>query len=237
MKTPNKRSKTKRNGENVDKINKMLDEKKPLSISKLAPKLSLSPTTVWKILRYDLKAKFYRPSTVQPLTEAHMEQKKIFCTWFLEQPAGLVQNVIWTDEKIFVLNQRPNRRNVGSWNTENTHEVVETNDRNAKKVMIFVTIVDGHIPIVHAFVGEDGKTQSVNGTCYLELLQEVVWPALKYKATRRSYWWMQDGAPPHCTTLATAFLLEKFRGRVISRGTHINWPAHSPDLNPLDFHF
>ena len=81
VKTPIKRSKTKRTGENVDKINKMLDEKKPLSIRKLAPKLSLSPTTVWKILRYDSKPKFYRQSTVQPLAEAYMEQRKNFC-WF-----------------------------------------------------------------------------------------------------------------------------------------------------------
>ena len=48
---------------------------------------------------------------------------------------------------------------------------------------------------------------------------------------------MQDGAPPHCTTVAKQFLLDKFHGRVISRGTDIIWPAHSPDLNPLDFHF
>ena len=33
------------------------------------------------------------------------------------------------------------------------------------------------------------------------------------------------------------FLLEKFQGRVISRGATIAWPAHAQDLNPLDFHF
>ena len=66
--------------------------------------------------------------------------------------------------------------------------------------MMFVAIVNGHSPIVYAFVGENGKTQSVNGTCYLELLKEVIWPELRYTATG-------------------------------------NWPAHSPDLNPLDFHF
>ena len=92
--------------------------------------------------------------------------------------------------------------------------------------------MDGSIPIVHPFIGDDGKCQSVNGVCYLKLLKEVVWPALRYK-----YWWMQDGAPPHCTNLSKQFLLEKFNHRVISRGTPVAWPAHSPDLNPLDFHF
>ena len=43
--------------------------------------------------------------------------------------------------------------------------------------------------------------------------------------------------PPHCTNVVKEFLLEKFDNRIISRGTPIIWPAHSPDLNPLDFHF
>ena len=67
--------------------------------------------------------------------------------------------------------------------------------------MIFGEIVDGPIPIVHAF----DKSQTVNGACYLALLKEVVWLALRYKATRKGYWWMQDGAPPHCSSLTKGF--------------------------------
>ena len=48
---------------------------------------------------------------------------------------------------------------------------------------------------------------------------------------------MQDSAPPHCTIKAKELLNDKFNGRIISRGTDIIWPAHSSDLNPLDFHF
>ena len=32
-----------------------------------------------------------------------------------------------------------------------------------------------------------------------------------------------------------AFLKSKFGSRVISRTAEIEWPSHSPDLNPLDF--
>ena len=235
--SPYKRANMKRTNENVGKINEMLEENTSLSLRQWSPQVSLSATTVWRILRFDLSTKFYRPSTVQSLSESHVEQRKIFCTWLLQQPASFVQKVIWTDEKIFVLNQKPNRKNDGLWSKVNPHQIVETNDRNAKKVMMFVAIVDGHIPIVHAFVDEDCNNQSVNGASYLKLLQDVVWPALRFKATRKGYWWQQDGAPPHCTNLAKEFLLKKFNGRVISRGTPISWPAHSPDLNPLDFHF
>ena len=100
-----------------------------------------------------------------------------------------------------------------------------------------VTIVEGHILIVHAFMGEDGKSQSVNGDRYQQLIEDVAWLALRGKAAKRNYWWMQDEAHPHCTNAAKKFLLEKFKGRVISRGTAVSWPTHSPDLNPLNFHF
>ena len=126
-----------------------------------------------------------------------------------------------------LLTRRPNRKNDGRLSTENSQDDVETNERNAMEMTTFV----------QAFVREGGKTQSANGTCYLELLQEIVWSTFTYRAARMSYWWMQNGAPPHCTALAKGFLLEKFRGRVISRGTAINWLVLSPDLNPLEFHF
>ena len=48
---------------------------------------------------------------------------------------------------------------------------------------------------------------------------------------------MQDSAPPYCTNVVLEFLIEKFRGRVISRRTENSWPAHSPDFNSLDFNF
>ena len=64
---------------------------------------------------------------------------------------------------------------------------------------------------------------------------KIFGPAFRSCATRLSLWWMQDGTPSQCTTAAQEFLLNKFGGRIISRGTQIAWPAHSPDLNSLDF--
>ena len=140
LKTPVKRQKTKRTHENLQKIQEMLEEKVQFSVRNVAPKLSLSTSTVWRLLRYDSKAKFYRPSTVQPLTEDHMEQRRKFCSWLLQQPADFTKNVVWTDEKIFVLNQRPNRKNDGVWSKENPHDLVQTNDRNGQKIRIFVAM-------------------------------------------------------------------------------------------------
>ena len=56
-------------------------------------------------------------------------------------------------------------------------------------------------------------------------------------ATRRNYWFQQDGATVHTTIRARAWLESRFGGRVISRLTARPWPAKSPDLSPLDFWF
>ena len=41
------------------------------------------------------------------------------------------------------------------WANENPRNICETNDRNEVKVMIFVAIINGFIPIIHAFLDDD----------------------------------------------------------------------------------
>jgi len=93
------------------------------------------------------------------------------------------------------------------------------------------------IPIVHAFLDDGGHLISVTGSSCLPLFQETVWPKLRFSATRSNLWWMQDGASPYCTNEVLKSLQDKFHGRVISRRTEHPGPAHSPDLNPMDFYF
>ena len=48
--TPNKHAKS------IEQIEQIMDQQEPFSVRWLAPKLSIGPTIVWKILRYDWKA-------------------------------------------------------------------------------------------------------------------------------------------------------------------------------------
>uniref|UniRef100_A0A1B6JM23 Tc1-like transposase DDE domain-containing protein n=1 Tax=Homalodisca liturata TaxID=320908 RepID=A0A1B6JM23_9HEMI len=45
----------------------------------------------------------------------------------------------------------------------------------------------------------------------------------------------QDGAPPHYDVNVRGYLNVHFREKWIGRRGAIEWPARSPDLNPLDF--
>ena len=97
------------------------------------------------------------------------------------------------------------------------------------------SVVNGKIPIVHLFIDENERSVSINGSCYLKLLQDTVWPALRSTATRKL---LVDETVSHLTapmisrnSCSTSFKI------VISRGTSIIWPVHSADLNLLNFHF
>ena len=67
------------------------------------------------------------------------------------------------------------------------------------------------------------------------MLKAVMWPAVKAQATRREYWFQQDGAPPYVTPTVMEFLHCKFGSRVISRSGEHSWPPYSPDLSCMDF--
>ena len=71
--------------------------------------------------------------------------------------------------------------------------IVESNNRNDEKVMIFVAIANGKVPVVHAFTDENGRRKIGDG--YLDFLQENIWPIFRSRATRQGLWWIQDGAP------------------------------------------
>jgi hypothetical protein len=136
------------------------------------------------------------------------------------------------DEKWFVLKQFPNRQNDRFLVPANLHELIECKQAHGAKVMAWVGIVDGRcLPVVWL----EG---SVNGKVYLnQVLKGTLWPAVKNLATRRQYWFQQDGASCHVTAPCLDFLSSKFDDRIISRSTQHHWPPYSPDLSPLDFSF
>ena len=73
-----------------------------------------------------------------------------------------------------MLESSPHRKHDGTWPLTNPNEIVESNIRNDEKVMIFVAIVNDRVPVVHAFMGENGRRKIVNGYCYLSFMQENI---------------------------------------------------------------
>ena len=104
--------------------------------------------------------------------------------------------------------------------------------------MCWSGIIDGTVLSLHWFQDDNESPTTDNNEIYRAMFENLMWGAVKIKAIRKGYFLMQDGAPPpHYTNVALQFLKEKFRGRVINKRSEIIWPAHSPNMNPLDFWF
>lgn len=52
---------------------------------------------------------------------------------------------------------------------------------------------------------------------------------------RQRMWVEHDGAPAHFSHSAREHLNQMFPDKRIGQGGPVAWPAHSPDLTPLDF--
>lgn len=75
----------------------------------------------------------------------------------------------------------------------------------------------------------------VTSDAYLDLLANYVIPELHLHGfDSNEIWFQHDNAPAHRTTEIQRFLNDNFHNWIGCGGT-IEWPARSPDLNPLDF--
>ncbi|KAF0292002.1 hypothetical protein FJT64_016980 [Amphibalanus amphitrite] len=104
------------------------------------------------------------------------------CEFWLTHDEEWFERVLWSDEKWFVLHPSPNMKNTVCWSPENPNKLVPCKKAQGQKVMAWVGVVDGKCLPVHWFTG------SVNSDAYLEMLQTVVWPAVRARATRHQYW-------------------------------------------------
>jgi hypothetical protein len=77
----------------------------------------------------------------------------------------------------------------------------------------------------------------LTGASYLYLLQDKL-PLLLENIdlrTLQQMWFLRDGAPPHFSADAQAFLNTNFLEWWIGCGGPQTWSPRSPDLNPTDF--
>jgi hypothetical protein len=193
---------------------------------------------VWRILRKEIKKFSYKIQMKEAQTPRNKRQRVEFSDVMsdhIEAESSFLEKIIFSDEAHFHLSGHVNRQNCRFWANENPHATVES-PMTKEKVTVWMGI--GYTGIFGPYFFEDsesGKAETINTANYIEMLKRKFVPVLKRKQVLKNCWFMQDGAPPHCSKESLDWLRTHFDNRIISRNAEFLWPPYSPDLNPCDF--
>lgn len=235
-KKPSGRPVSATNENKVANAQQIVEENQQISLKRLSQQLDISLKSAHTILRKKLFMYPYKVQICQKLHEGDFARRVTFCEWLLRkhaENANFIQNLIVSDEAHFALNGCVNKQNVRFWGTENPKELREV-PLHSERVTVWCGMTENEIIGPYFFEDDNGKTVTVNGQRYHNLVTDFLIPKVNEMNVANLYF-QQDGATCHTTRPNMEILRQKFPGRVISRYGDVEWPARSPDLSPLDF--
>jgi transposase len=200
------------------------------SARKLARNLNIPKTTVLRVLHEDLKLKAYKKQKVHGLSAAQklarVKKSKELLAWH----AG--DEVLFSDEKLFLLQETHNQQNNRIWSVTLADiprdKLAVSRFQNVSRVMVWGGISKtGKLPLL--FIESGVK---INQSYYIEhVLERHVLAHVKEMYGDDYFIFQQDSAPSHKAKNTQKWLAANFP----DFWTPDDWPASSPDLNPLDF--
>jgi len=220
---------SKQNMEKQESILDMVGRCPTTSTRRLSARIGVSRTRVWRTLPEDGLYPFH-PQPVQNLDPGDSVMRVEFCHW-LHTNRQLLPLIIFIEEATFTSNGIKNTRNSHRWSHENPHGTVEKKFQRRFSINMWCGMIDDML------IGPVILDDRMTGQNYLDLLQNELPKQLEDVplATRIAMYCQHDGAPSHYTQHVMQHLNDTFPYRWIGRGSTINWPPRSPDLNPLDF--
>lgn len=170
---------------------------------------------------------------MQHLKDTDISSRLTFARWMLRN-IGLTDVIWFSDEAHFTLNRYVNKQNMRFWGTSKP-DFYEERPLHSQKVTVWEALSSAGI-IGPFFYEEDGETTTVTSQRYLTILKTKFLPELERRDIEmNNVWFQQDGATPHTARIVLEWLAEKLGEHFISLRSNIEWPPHSPDLNPLYF--
>lgn len=196
------------------------------SARETARSLNKGRESIRKIFRDELKCKPYKKRRVHGISEA-AEKKR------LERSSALLawhggDEIIFSDEKLFVLEQSFNVQNDRLWSVDiksiPSSQKNVPRFQNASAVMVWAAISrKGKFPLV--FIERGVK---INANYYLEeILKKNVLPNATQMYGDEYYCFQQDGAPSHTANVVQAWCRQNLTDFLPKE----EWPPNSPDLS------
>lgn len=214
----------------IKKVKQRLQSRKKVSTRKLAIDLSMSRTSIQRILKSDLGLRAYKKIIEPRLTDEQKIKRKQFANWVRNNfRKEQTMNILFSDEKMFDLDGIYNSQNDRIWAVNRAEADSKGGIRQVRKfpqkVMVWLAVCSKGISPLLIF--EEG---TLDHTRYIE---EVLPVALKYgkKVFGDDWTFQQDGAKPHIHHLTQQWCRDNFPSFIDKD----HWPSNSPDLNPLDY--
>lgn len=225
---------TKRSDENINEVGSSVIRNPGQSTRKRSAELSVSRTTLRRILKEDLKLHPYKLQLVQDLKPNDHNLRRDFVETMFERFRSF-NNILFSDEAHFHLNGHVNKQNSRYWASENPR-FKHQKPLHSPKVTVWAAISAHGIIGPFFFEDQRGNSVTVNTERYTAMLRNFFFPQLsEFRGYNSATWFQQDGATCHTSNESLAVAKEMFAGKLISRRGDIPWPPRSPDLTPPDF--
>ena len=201
------------------------------------------PRSSWLRIKLELRYHPYKPVRRHQLKPGDHARRLVFCRWIVSLTDQELREFLFSDEANFLLSGHVNSQNVRRYAPLKVSDPVHGGRPDhfvvdkptfSQKIMVFCGVNrDG------TFGLKFYRNMTMDGRAYHSLLQYHVMPRLRVwnGGDLARLVWTQDGAPCHVTNQNMMYLDRQFEDRVVSRKPirGRDWPARSPDLNPLDF--
>lgn len=218
----------------INKVKRRIKYNPVRSMTKMASEVNVSPSSVLRIIKKDLKMKSRARVKVPLLTAAHrearVERSRKLLNSLKHGAAGHV--ILFSDEKIFSVDATCNRRNdrwIGG-DPEDTPEAARyaSTTKHPASVMVFGLVASDGKRMPPVFIPSGVR---INTEVYVNILQESVKPWIQANYPEGKYVFQQDGAPCHTSKRTQEWLASN----LAAFWAKDMWPPQSPDLNPLDY--
>lgn len=219
------RIKTVRTEELIENLKNVVLDDPGISLTKAANIVPASRSTVRFVLREDLNLKPYKKKKSFRLLKADLGKRLEFANWVLNTRLNLQKWFICSDEAYFYLSGGHNIQNDRIWAEFQPNEILEQ-PLFDQKIMVWCAFSAGYVYGPYFF------TETVKWGNYLAMLKTFFWNIHSHVKNHQSYYFQQDGAPPHRKKEVQDWLKSKFGDKFIEAS---RWPPRSPDLNPCDF--
>ena len=229
------RPRTARSVANVDRVRQELQNHPTVSVRRNHC-YNISKSTFSRIASRDLNWHPYKIQRRHALKPEDYQRRVNFSNWLLNRPARFYETLIIGDEASFPMDGRVSTHNVRRYAPRNAPPQDFTYDvpNDKRKVTVWIGLMGNNTLIGPVFFRNNVNGEDMINNHVVTELERLHYQRQRNGAFPR-LWWAQDGAPPHRYRPVHGRLQTLFPNRVIGLGHDPEWPARSPDLNPLDF--